>query len=123
MPRCAPYSQDPTGCPLRCLSRLLDADRPTEGQGRYLFMTIIIIFYFLFAALAAGGAGRARLRQDPAGGGGNRSVPGEPREPRWLLPPLLHVGASAAFRRERAGGTIRVTKRGARRGRDSPGRE
>lgn len=106
-------------------------------------MTITTTLYFLFSALAhyilffifrAGGgrarrgAGRARLPQDPAGGGQSAALAaaraGQCRgEPRWLLPPLLHLGAPAAFGRERADGTIRVSKRGARLGRDSPGRE
>lgn len=75
--------------------------------------------HYILLFICSGGGGGARLRQDPAGGG-NRSVPGEPR---WQLPPLLRVGASAAFRRQRAGGTIRVRERGARRSGDSPGRE
>lgn len=129
--RCAPCPQGPVGCSPRCLSRRADTGRRQAGSGPSSVFIYGSNRYtnnnncLLFAVLAAGGpgarlGGRSSTRTPRNWAGRAASVPGEPR---WLLPPLLRVGASAAFSCEQAGETIRVRKRGDRRGRDSPGRE
>lgn len=141
-----PAPSGPCGLPALCLSRLPDTDRRQARQRRsweFIYDNDYYTLFFIFRAgslhsifyFRAGGgrtrrgAGRARLPEDPAGGGQSAAAAaaagaGRCRgEPRRLLPPLLHLGAPAALGRERAGGTIRVRKRGVRRCRDSPGRE